>query len=79
MRWHSGRRSSLSGYECHQRRIGHRLKLDPKVTADQRGHGVGVAINEYTKTSVADRATAAKKLEESVLGKVTRMPKRKAS
>jgi hypothetical protein len=24
--------------------IGHRLKLDPKVTADQRGHGVGVAI-----------------------------------
>jgi len=40
---------------------------------------VGVAINEYTKTSVADRATAAKKLEESVLGKVIRMPKRRAS
>ncbi|PYT21465.1 MAG: hypothetical protein DMG58_32185 [Acidobacteria bacterium] len=35
--------------------IGHRLKLDPKVTADQRGHGVGVAIEEYTKTSVKDR------------------------
>jgi integrase len=26
--------------------IGHRLKLDPKATADQRGHGVGVAIEE---------------------------------
>ena len=44
--------------------IGHKLKLDPKVTADQRGHGVGVAIEEYTKTSVKDRAAAAKKLEQ---------------
>ena len=59
--------------------IGHRLRLDPKVTADQRGHGVGVAIEEYTKTSVQDRAAAAKKLEESVLGKIIRMPKRRAS
>ena len=32
--------------------IGHRLKVDPKVTADQRGHRVGVAIEEYTKTSL---------------------------
>jgi hypothetical protein len=61
--------------------IGHRLKLDPKVTADQRGHGVGVAIEEYTKTSVKDRAIAARKLEEEVLGKskIVRMPRRKAS
>jgi hypothetical protein len=49
--------------------IGHRLKLDPKVTADQRGHGVGVAIEEYTKTSLQDRAVAARRLEEAVLGK----------
>ena len=62
--------------------IGHRLKLDPKVTADQRGHGVGVAIEEYTKTSLQDRAVAARKLEEAVLGKpkVVRMaPRQKAS
>ena len=61
--------------------IGHRLKLDPKVTADQRGHGVGVAIEEYTKTSLRDRAAAAKKLEESVLGRdrIVRMPRPKAS
>ena len=61
--------------------IGHRLKLDPKVTADQRGHGVGVAIEEYTKTSLKDRAVAAKQLEEAVLGKpkIIRMPRRKAS
>jgi len=61
--------------------IGHRLKLDPKVTADQRGHGVGVAIEEYTKTTVKDKAAAARKLEQEVLGKgkLVRMPKRKAS
>jgi len=62
--------------------IGHRLKLDPKTTADQRGHGVGVAIEEYTKTSLKDRAVAAKKLEDAVLGKpkVVRMvPRQKAS
>ena len=59
--------------------IGHRLKLDPKVTVDQRGRGVGVAIEEYTKTSVEDRAAAAKKLEEAVLGKVIRMSKSKVS
>jgi integrase len=59
--------------------IGHRLKLDPKTTADQRGHGVGVAIDEYTKTSLKDRAVAAKKLEEAVLGKskVVRMVARR--
>ena len=61
--------------------IGHRLKLDPKVTADQRGHGVGVAIEEYTKTSLEDRAVAARKLEEAVLGKskVIRMPRQRSS
>jgi integrase len=61
--------------------IGHRLKLDPKVTADQRGHGVGVSIEEYTKTTVQDKAAAARKLEQEVLGKgkLVRMPKRKAS
>jgi integrase len=61
--------------------IGHRLGLDPKVTADQRGHGVGVSIEEYTKTSLKDRAVAARKLEDAVLGKpkVVRMTRRKAS
>jgi hypothetical protein len=52
------------------------------ISADQRGHGVGVAIEEYTKTSLQDRAVAARKLEEAVLGKpkVVRMvPRRKAS
>jgi len=46
--------------------LGHHAKVDPKVSADQRGHGIGVALDVYTKSSMKDRATAAKKLEDSV-------------
>jgi hypothetical protein len=55
--------------------LGHAAKVDPKVAADQRGHGIGVAIDVYTKTEIKEKAAAAKKLENSVLGgKVVRMP-----
>jgi hypothetical protein len=47
--------------------LGHHAKVDPKVSADQRGHGIGVALDVYTKSSMEDRATAAKQLEDSVL------------
>lgn len=47
--------------------LGHEAKIDPKVSADQRGHGIGVAIDVYTKSSMKDRASAAKRLENSVL------------
>jgi len=46
--------------------LGHQAKVDPKVSADQRGHGIGVALDVYTKSSMKDRATAAKQLEDSV-------------
>jgi hypothetical protein len=50
------------------------------VSADQRGHGIGVSLDVYTSSSMGQKAVAAKKLEDSVLGrKVVRMPKRKAS
>ncbi len=55
-------------------------RVDPKVAADQRGHGIGVSLDVYTQTDIKQRATVARKLENSVLGtKVVRMPKRKAS
>lgn len=55
-------------------------RVDPKVAADQRGHGIGVSLDVYTKTDIKQRAAVAKKLENSVLGKkVIRMPRRKAS
>ena len=60
--------------------LGHDAKVDPKVSADQRGHGIGVSLDVYTKSSMGKKAAAVKKLEDSALGaKVVRMPKRKAS
>ena len=28
--------------------LGHDAEIDPKVAADQRGHGIGVALDVYT-------------------------------
>ena len=35
--------------------------------SDQRGHGTGVSLDVYTKTSVKTKAVAARRLENSVL------------
>jgi integrase len=60
--------------------LGQDAKVDPKASADQRGHGIGVSLDVYTKTSLEKKGAAAKKLEDSVLGrKVVRMPRRQAS
>ena len=47
--------------------LGHEAKVDPKVAADQRGHGIGVALNVYTKSSIEARRGAAEVLENVVL------------
>jgi hypothetical protein len=39
----------------------------PKVAADQRGHGIGVAIDTYTRSALSKRAEAAEQLENGVL------------
>jgi hypothetical protein len=41
--------------------------MDPKVSADQRGHGIGVALDVYTRSGMKKRAEAAARLESSVL------------
>ena len=46
--------------------LGHEAGIDPKVSADQRGHGIGVALDVYTKTALAKKADAAERLENSV-------------
>ena len=46
--------------------LGHEAGIDPKVAADQRGHGIGVALDVYTKASLTKRAEAAEELENSV-------------
>ena len=52
--------------------IGHEIGIDPKVSADQRGHGIGVAIDVYTKSPIKKRASAAEQLEKAVLKKKIR-------
>jgi integrase len=47
--------------------LGHEAGIDPKVAADQRGHGIGVAIDVYTKAALSRRAEAAEQLENAVL------------
>jgi integrase len=47
--------------------LGHDAGIDPKVAADQRGHGIGVAIDVYTKAALSRRAQAAEQLENAVL------------
>ena len=48
---------------------------DPELATD---NGIGVALDVYTKSSIADRAAAAKQLEESVLTSGVRARKRPA-
>ena len=47
--------------------MSHEAGIDPKVQADQRGHGLGVGMEVYTKTTTEARTEAARQLEESVL------------
>jgi integrase len=47
--------------------LGHAAKVDPKVAADQRGHGIGVALDVYTQTSIEARRAGAEMLEKAVL------------
>ena len=41
--------------------------IDPKVSADQRGHGIGTSLDVYTKSGTKKRAEAAEQLENAVL------------
>ena len=60
--------------------LSHGAKVDPKVSADQRGHGIGVSLDVYTKSNIQQKGVAAKKLEDSIYRrKVVPMERRKAS
>lgn len=49
--------------------LGQDANVDPKVSADQRGHGIGVSLDVYTKTSIQKKAEGAQQLEGAVLGR----------
>ncbi|HEV8145522.1 MAG TPA: hypothetical protein VGP79_04040, partial [Bryobacteraceae bacterium] len=43
--------------------------VDPKVASDQRGHGIGVSMDVYTSSDMAQKRAAMKKLEGAVVRK----------
>jgi len=47
--------------------LSHAEGIDPKIRADQAGHNLGVAINEYTATSLDQRLAATQTLEDALL------------
>ena len=49
--------------------------IDQKVAADQRGHGIGVSLEVYTMSDMAQKKAAVKKLEAAVV----REPQQKLS
>lgn len=54
--------------------LGHDIGIDPKVAADQRGHGIGVSLDTYTRSGDKRKAAAAETLAKNVL----QMPRKEA-
>ena len=49
-----------------QASLSHKEGIDPKVSADQRGHGIGVALDTYTITDLDSRRNAVAVLETAL-------------
>jgi hypothetical protein len=47
--------------------LGHKRGIDPKVAADQRGHGVGVALEVYTQADLEQKLQAVTRLDSEVV------------
>ena len=46
--------------------LSRRAGIDPKVVADQLGHGLGVNLDVYTQSDLQQRTEAVRKLEAEV-------------
>jgi len=47
--------------------LGHKKGVDPKVAADQRGHGIGVSLDVYTRADLAQKLEAVRALDSAVI------------
>ena len=52
---------------CTHASLGHDIQVDPKVAADQRGYGIGVALDVYTQSSAEARRAAAEMLAIAIV------------
>ena len=50
-----------------QASLSHAQGIDPKVRADQLGHGIGVGLDEYTTVDLQQKLTAVQTLENAIL------------
>jgi integrase len=60
---------SWADFRCMRRTNSTLMKAagaDPKVSADNRGHGLGVALQEYTHSTAEQKAEAVRKLEDLI-------------
>ncbi|MBZ5673936.1 MAG: tyrosine-type recombinase/integrase [Acidobacteriia bacterium] len=49
--------------------LSHKAGVDPKVSADQRGHGLGVSMEHYTQSDSKQKREAVRKLESALIPK----------
>jgi len=47
--------------------LSHKRGIDPKVAADQRGHGIGVSLDVYTRADLAQKLEAVRVLDSPVV------------
>jgi len=52
--------------------LSHQAKIDSKVAADQRGHGLGVSLEVYTVSDLEQKIAAVTRLESEVIHTVKR-------
>jgi hypothetical protein len=45
----------------------HKAGVDKKVSADQRGHGIGVSLDVYTQSDLQQKQEALRKLEAVII------------
>ena len=47
--------------------MGRKAKVDDKVSADQRGHGLGVSMEVYSHSDLEQKSEAVRRLESEVI------------
>jgi hypothetical protein len=47
--------------------LAHKRGIDPKVAADQRGHGLGVAFDVYTQADLEQKLAAVSALDSALI------------
>ena len=47
--------------------LGRKAKVDDKVAADQRGHGLGVSLEVYSQSDLQQKSAVVEKIESEVI------------